>query len=71
MKQVRSYTLETEAIEKIEQIAEIQFGNNKSMALSHIIERGYKSWKEEQELVQNVLKNTPAKPKTKKSATHN
>ena len=71
MKQVRSYTLETEAIEKIEQIAEIQFGNNKSMALSHIIERGFKSWKEEQEIVQNALKNTPAKPKTKKSDIQN
>ena len=71
MKQVRSYTLETEAIENIEKIAEIQFGNNKSMALAHIIERGVKSWKEEQDLLQNARRITSAKPKTKKSATQN
>lgn len=71
MKQVRSFTLESEAIEKVEQIAEMQFGNNKSMALSHIIERGFKSWKEEQEIVQNARRTSQAKPKTKKSDTRN
>ena len=54
MKQVRSFTLESEIIIKIEQVAEEQFGNNKSMALSHIIERGFNSWREEQELLQNA-----------------
>ena len=71
MKQVRSFTLETEVIKNIEMIAETQFGNNKSMALAHIIERGYNSWKEEQDLLQNARRTSPAKPKTKKSDIQN
>ena len=71
MKQVRSYTLESETIEKIEKIAEIQFGNNKSMALAHIIERGFNSWKEEKELLQTARRTSRAKQKMKKSDIQN
>lgn len=71
MRQIRSYTLELETIGKIEQVAYEQFGNNKSMALAYIVERGFNSWKEEKELLKNAWRTSQAKQKTKKSDIQN